>query len=266
MTTHKTEAGERGYAPIDGLDMYYEVHGTGRPLVLVPGGLMTIEMMGQLVPSLAETRQVVATELQGHGHTADIGRPLTYEQMADDVASLVRYLGFERADLLGFSMGGVVALRTALSHPDVVRKLVSVSANYTSFGEYPEIRELEATFDAESPVLARNRQAYANAAPTPSDWTALVDKMRDLLTGEAFDWTGAVAAMRVPTLVVVGDADVVSPAHALKMFALLGGATAETAMGRPSIAQLAVLPGTTHFTILQQAELLGAMVNGFLDA
>ena len=129
--------------------MYYEIHGAGSPLVLIPGGLMTIDMMGALLPSLAKTRQVIAVEPQGHGHTADIDRPLTYEQMADDIAALISYLGLERADVFGFSVGGGIALQTAIRHPDVVRKLVVASAPFRSDGEYPEIRALVASFHAE---------------------------------------------------------------------------------------------------------------------
>ena len=112
-TTHGTGR----YAPVNGLEMYYEIHGTGSPLILIPGGLMTIDMMGALLPSLAKTRQVIAVEPQGHGHTADIDRPLTYEHMADDIAALISYLGIERADVFGFSMGGGIALQTAIRHP-----------------------------------------------------------------------------------------------------------------------------------------------------
>ena len=152
MTTSTNERntdGKGSYAEVNGLKMYYEIHGTGKPLVLLPGGLMTIGMMGQIVPDLARTRQVIAVEVQGHGHTADIDRPLTYEHMADDIAALIKHLGLERADVFGFSAGGNVALQTAIRHPDVVRKLVVASAPSKSDGEYPEIRALMASFNAE---------------------------------------------------------------------------------------------------------------------
>ena len=123
----ETRTGKGSYAEVNGLEMYYEIYGTGKPLVLLPGGLMTIGMMGQILPDLARTRQVIAVEVQGHGHTADIDRALTYEQMADDIAALITHLGLEHADVFGFSSGGGIALQTAIRHPEVVRKLVVAS-------------------------------------------------------------------------------------------------------------------------------------------
>jgi pimeloyl-ACP methyl ester carboxylesterase len=130
------------YAEVNGLNMYYEVHGTGQPLVLLHGANMTIDAMGEVVPALAKTRQVIAVELQGHGHTADIDRPLSYEQMADDIAALLRHLGIEQADVFGYSMGGGVALQVAIRHPEVVRKLVVASVSYTSDGMHSELLEM----------------------------------------------------------------------------------------------------------------------------
>src|SRR5919197_3059936 len=173
--------GEGTYASVNGLDLYHEIHGSGNPLFLIPGGLMTIDMMGLIVPSLATTRQVIAIEPQAHGHTTDTDRPLSYEQMADDVVALMGHLGVERADVLGFSAGGGVALQAAIRHPNVVRKLVLVSATYRSDGEYPEIRALTSSFEADSPMLTANREAYIRAGGTPEGWAALVAKMRAAL-------------------------------------------------------------------------------------
>jgi len=264
-TNEKNTDGKGGYAKVHGLDMYYEIHGTGKPLVLIPGGLMTIGMMGQILPFLASTRQVIAVELQGHGHTADIDRTLTYEQMADDIAALIRHLGLDRADVFGFSAGGGVALQTAIRHPEVVRKLVVASAPSRSDGEYPEIRALMASFTGETSVLSPNREAYVRTAPKPEDWPQFVAKLRPLLTKD-YDWAENVAAIQAPTLIVVGDADTVLPAHAVEMFGLLGGGKADGAMGNLSNAQLAVLPGTTHFSILARIDLLLAIITPFLDA
>ena len=141
---------QAGYAPVNGLEMYYEVHGTGQPLVVLHGAYMTIGMMGEVVPRLAEARQVIAVELQGHGRTADVDRPLTYEQMADDVAALIGHLGIEQADLFGYSMGGAAALQVAVRHPEVVRKLVVASASYTSDGMHPELLEMIPTITPEA--------------------------------------------------------------------------------------------------------------------
>src|SRR5207245_11385420 len=161
----KITGGKGGYASVNGLEMYYEIHGTGQPLVVLPGGLMTIPMMGPILPSLASTRQVIAVELQAHGHTADIDRLLTYEQMADDVAALITHLGLERADVFGFSVGGGVALQTAIRHPEVVRKLVVISTAFASDGEYPEIHALEASFHPDAHFLSQLREAYVRIAP-----------------------------------------------------------------------------------------------------
>jgi pimeloyl-ACP methyl ester carboxylesterase len=253
------------YAAVNGLDMYYEMRGTGAPLVLIPGGLMTIAMMGPIVPTLAQTRQVIAVEPQAHGHTRDVDRPLTYEQMADDTAALISHLHLERADVLGFSAGGGVALQIAIRHPEVVRKLVVVSGTYRGDGEFAEIRAFTTAFDPDLPMLSANRDAYLSAAPTAGGWAPLVTKMRELLRQE-YDWSAEVAAIRAPTLIVVGDADTMPPAHAVELFGLLGGGTPASAMGAPSKAHLAVLPGTTHFRILHRLDLLLPILTAFLDS
>jgi len=264
-TNDRNTVGKGSFAEINGLKMYYEIHGTGKPLVLLPGGLMTIGMMGQILPSLASTRQVIAVELQAHGHTADIDRPLTYEQMADDVAALIKHLGLERADVFGFSVGAGVALQTAIRHSKLVRKLVVASVSFKSDGEYPEMKALEASFHPDAPFLSQLREAYVKIAPKLQDWPRLVAKMRQLLT-EHYDWTQDVAAIQAPTLIVIGDADTVRPAHAVELFELLGGGKAASAMGNLSNAQLAVLPGTTEFSLLARIDLLTAIIPPFLDA
>jgi len=259
------EATKSGYAPVNGLDLYYEIRGTGDPLVLLPGGLMTIALMGPIVPELAKSRQVIAVEPQAHGHTADIDRPLTYEQMADDTAALIGFLGLERADVFGFSAGGAIALQTAIRHPEAVRKLVVVSSPARSDGEYPEIRALMASFEPDMPMLSALREGYIRVAPIPAGWAPLIAKVRAAVT-EEYDWSGEIPAIHAPMLIVAGDADTLPPAHAAEMFELLGGGTAASAMGRPANAQLAVLPGTTHFSIMQRVDLLLAIINPFLDA
>jgi len=256
--------------------MYYEIHGTGKPLVLLHGGLATIDMMfGQLLPPLAQTRQVIAVELQAHGHTADIERPLSFELMADDIAALIKHLGLEHADLFGYSLGGGVALQTAIRHPEVVRKLVVASAPYKRDGWYPEVLAGMASMNAEAAeamVGSPVHQAYVSVAPKPEDWSALVAKLGQLLRQD-YDWSTAVAAIKAPTLLVIGDADSVRPAHTVEMFGLLGGGKAITsppervgAMGGLPNSQLAVLPGTTHFSILTRTDLLLPIITSFLNA
>lgn len=155
------------YAEVNGLNMYYEIHGTGRPLVLLHGAYMTIDAMGEVLPRLAETRQVVAVEQQGHGRTADIDRPITYEQMADDTAALLRHLGIDGADVFGFSMGGGVALQLAIRHPDLLRKLVVASASYTSDGMQPELHGMIPSITPEMFAGSPIEAAYVEVAPNP---------------------------------------------------------------------------------------------------
>jgi pimeloyl-ACP methyl ester carboxylesterase len=254
-----------GYAPVNGLEMYYEIHGTGRPLVVLHGAYMTIELMGKLVPELTRDRQVIAVEFQGHGHTADIDRPITYEQLADDTAALLRHLGIDNADIYGYSLGGGVALQLAIRHPALVRKLVVVSASYTSDGMYPEVL---AAIEQITPDLFAGtpwREAYDRTAPNPEAFSALVDKLKQLdLT--PFAWPAeAIRSIPAPTLIVIGDSDGTPPEHAAELFRLRGGGVFGDLAGLPA-AQLAVLPGTTHVGLLDRADWLLAMVPPFLDA
>jgi pimeloyl-ACP methyl ester carboxylesterase len=254
-----------GYAPVNGLRMYYEVHGTGRPLVVLHGSFMTIELMGKLIPELARSRQVIAVEFQGHGHTADIDRPVTYEQLADDTAALMRHLGISNADIYGYSLGGGVALQMAFRHPQLVRKLVIVSASYSRDGSYPE---MWSAIDQITPAMFDGtpwREAFDRVAPDPGAFPALVAKMTRL-DGTPFNWTAAaVQAVTAPTMIIIGDSDGTTPEHAVEMFRLRGGGVFGDLAGLPA-AQLAILPGTTHVGILERADWLVAMVQPFLDA
>jgi pimeloyl-ACP methyl ester carboxylesterase len=245
--------------------MYYEIHGSGRPLVVLHGAFMTIELLGKLVPELARTRQVIAVEMQGHGHTADIDRPLSYEALADDTDALLRHLAIEAADVYGYSLGAGVALQLALRHPARVRKLVLVSGSYTSDGLYPEVL---AGIEHIRPELFDGtpwRAAYDRVAPNPEAFPALIEKMKQLdLT--PFAWPKeAVQAIAAPTLIVIGDSDGTRPEHAVEMFRLRGGGRFGDLAGMPT-SQLAVLPGTHHVGILERADWLLAMVPPFLDA
>jgi pimeloyl-ACP methyl ester carboxylesterase len=262
-------APQTGYAPVNGLQMYYEIHGSGHPLVLLHGGFGTIETeFGQMLPLLAETRQVIAVELQAHGHTADIDRPLRFEQMADDVATLIEHLGLPHADLFGFSLGGGVALQTTIRHSELVRKLVVASTPYRRDGWYPEVLAgmgaMNAAGAAEAMLGSPMHEAYVSRAPNPDAWPTLVAKLGQLL-GEDYDWAADVAAIEAPTLVIVGDADSVRPAHAVELFELLGGGVPGDFAGVPH-ARLAVLPGTTHFGVLASSDQLLSLLTAFLDA
>jgi pimeloyl-ACP methyl ester carboxylesterase len=261
---------QTGYAPVNGLRMYYEVFGTGQPLVVLHGAYMTIETMGEIVPSLAESRQVIAVELQAHGHTADIDRPLTYEHMADDVAALLRHLGIEQADVFGFSTGGGVALQLAIRHPEVVRKLVVASASYTSDGMQPELLEMTPTITPEAFAGSPIEEAYLRTAPNPDDFPNLVTKLKRL-DMEPFAWPQEdIQGIEAPTLIIIGDSDAIRLEHAVEMFRLLGGGVMGDLAGLPK-SQLAVLPGTVHFippgsAVLDRADWLVWMITAFLDA
>ena len=258
------------YAEVNGLNMYYEVHGAGRPLVLLHGAYMTIDAMGEVLPRLAETRQVIAVELQAHGRTADIDRPLGYESMADDVAALLRHLGVGEADVFGFSMGGGAALQVAIRHPEVVRKLVVVSAAHTSDSMHPELLEMIPSITPEVFAGSPIEEDYLRKAPNPDDFPALVAKLQQL-DMEHFAWPPEeVRGITAPTLLIVGDSDAVRLEYAVELFRLLGGGVMGDLAGLPK-SQLAVLPGTTHFMppgsgILDRADWLLAMVPPFLDA
>jgi pimeloyl-ACP methyl ester carboxylesterase len=251
---------------VNGLDLYYEIHGTGQPLVLLHGGFGTVGMFSQILPILAASRQVIGVELQGHGHTADSDRPLRFELMADDVAALIAYLGHDKADVCGYSLGGGVALQTAIRHPDTVRKLVVVSAACKREGWYAEDLAGMAAVNAEAArgwIGSPMHQAYASVAPNPENWPTLADKTGQLLR-EDYDWSAAVAAIAAPTLIAIGDADGIRLPHAVEMFSLRGGGTATEPFGSPPDSRLAILPGTTHFTILSES--LATNMASFLDA
>lgn len=268
-TVNTTEMTKGKYADVNGLKMYYEIHGRGKPLVLLHGGLGTIGMFEQILPALAETRQVIAVELQGHGHTADINRPLSFEQMADDLAVLIKQLGFDHANLFGYSLGGGVALQTAIRHPKVVRKLVVLSAVCKSDGWYPEVRAGMRSINAEVAkgwVGSPMHQAYVSVAPNPEGWPTLATKVGQLV-GQDYDWSKDVSAIQAPTMIVVGDADAVRTAHAVEFFELLGGGKKDAGWDGSGMsnARLAILPATTHYNIIF-SPMLASIVTLFLDA
>jgi pimeloyl-ACP methyl ester carboxylesterase len=258
------------YAEVNGLNIYYEIHGTGQPLVVLHGAYMTIDAMGEVVPALAETRQIIAVELQGHGRTADIDRPLSYEQMADDIAVLLRHLVIEKADVFGYSMGGGVALQVAIRHPEVVKKLVVASASYTSEGMHPELLEMIPTLTPEAFAGSPIEEAYLRTAPNPDDFPTLVAKLKRL-DMEPFAWPPEdIRGIAAPTLLIVGDSDAIRLEHAVELFQLLGGGVMGDLAGLPK-SQLAVLPRTTHFVppgsaVLDRADWLLSMIPPFLDA
>lgn len=243
-----------GYADVNGLHMYYEVHGTGEPLVMLHGGMTTIEDFAAVLPSLSASRQVIAFERQGHGHTADIDRPFTMEHWADDTAALLDHLNIDQVDVFGYSTGGSVALAFAMRHPQRLRKLVVVSGIYNAQGYPPEIMEglKHATAEAMPPIM---QEMYASVAPHPENWAKLVAKSVEsaaTFKGWSAEQMGSIQS---PTLVMLGDSDIVLPEHALEMSRIIPG------------TNLAVLPQTDHIQILfDRAEWVASMTNTFLDA
>jgi len=264
-----TTAPKTGYAPVNGLKLYYEIHGTGEPLILLHGGVGATGMFDAILPLLSNTRRVIAVDLQAHGRTADIDRPLTFEAMADDIAALLKHLGIEKADVMGYSIGGGVALRTAVRHPEVVRKLVLVSTAFRQDGWYPEIVAGMSQMGAAAAEPMKQTpmyQLYARIAPRPADWPVLLTKLGDLVRKD-YDWSKDVAAIKAPTLLVFGDADAVRPAHAVPFFELLGGGKKDGGWDGSGVsnARLAILPGLTHYNIFSSPS-LPATVTPFLDA
>ena len=256
------------YADVNGIKLYYEIHGTGRPLILLHGGLGAIEMFGPNLPALAGGRQVIGVDLQGHGRTADIDRPLSTALMADDIAALITHLKLERPDLMGYSLGGGVALLVAVRHPELVGRLVIISTPIKRSAFYPDILAQQGQVGAAAAEAMKQtpmHQLYASIAPRPEDWPRLLGKIGDAMKDD-FDLSKEVAAIKAATLVVAGDADIFPPAHAVEVFGLLGGGKRDggwDGSGRPT-SRLAILPGLTHYAIFS-APALASTVIPFLD-
>jgi pimeloyl-ACP methyl ester carboxylesterase len=254
------------YVSVNGLELYYEIHGTGQPLVLLHGAFSAIgTSFGNVLPQLAETRQVIAFEMQAQGHTADLDRPLSMEQMADDTAATLRELGIENADFFGFSMGGGVALQVAIRHPGVVRKLVLASVTYKLDGLHPGLMEGLAEMKPEMMFGSPWHEEYMRIAPRPEDFATLFAKKTQMNRQVRDLPAEAIEAIEAPTLLIIGDSDIVRPEHAVEMFRLLGGGVMGDLVGLPK-SRLAVLPGTTHATLVDRGDWLASMVGEFLDA
>jgi pimeloyl-ACP methyl ester carboxylesterase len=265
-----TEGEARGnYVSLNGLKMYYEVQGKGMPLVLLHGGLADTGMFSQLLPALEGYCQTISVDLQWHGRTADIDRPMSFEQMADDIAALINHLELETVDVLGYSLGGGVALQTTLRHPKLIRKAVLVSTPFKSEGWYPEVRAGMRAMNAEAAkamVGSPPHKVYVNIAPRPDDWPMLVTRVGGLIS-QQYDWSKEIPDIRVQVMVVAGDADAVRTSHAVQFFELLGGGQADAGWDGSNMpnARLAILPGTNHYNILF-SPLFTSIVLPFLEA
>ncbi|MEU7758510.1 MULTISPECIES: alpha/beta fold hydrolase [Micromonospora] len=272
MTTaqrDETQAPGR-YADVNGVHLYYETHGEGRPMILLHGGLTSGEMFAPILPTLAATHQVIVVDLQGHGRTADVDRPLDMALMADDVAALIDHLGLDRPDVVGFSLGGGVALHTGFRHPEKVGRLVAASAHIRRDAVYPELLAQQGQVGAAAAEYMKDTpmyELYQRVAPRPEDFPRLLDKIGEAMRTD-FDFTEQVRALRVPTLVVAADADMAPPSHFVEVFGLLDGGRRDggwTGEGRPAGGHaLAILPGLTHYDI-DQSPLFAAVTLDFLD-
>lgn len=257
-----------GRAAVNGVELYYEIHGEGAPLVMLHGGVNPSELFGAPLAAMAQTHKVIAIHMRGHGFSTDTDAPWTYEQMADDVAALLGELDLGKADVMGWSMGGGVAYQTAIRHPDLVGKLIVISKNVRSDGNFPEV---QAAFEAMPGMAAQIGQAVGQsplATLYPDiDWETMFRK-----TGEmnqiAYDWSADVAKIAAPTLLIFSDADMLRPEHMVEIYKLLGGGTRDAGVdgsARPTPNQLAIIPGTTHYNLVLKAT--GAVtdyVNAFL--
>ena len=254
-----------GYADVNGLHMYYEVRGEGQPTLVLHGAYMSTDSMGPFIEDLAKSRKVIAMDLQGHGRTADIDRPIEYEQMADDAAALMDTLGVAQADVFGYSMGGGVAYQLAIRHPEKVRRLAAASATYKTDAMYPELVAMISGITPEAFAGSPMEAEYKKLAPKPEDFPKLVAKLVKLDTTPQ-DWpVAAIKGIKAPTLVISADADVIRPEHSLELYRLRGGAPSPDFMSAPDV-QLAVLPGTTHLGVMmERAGLVATFVIDFFD-
>src|SRR2546425_11555303 len=255
-------------AEVNGIELGYQIFGTGSPLVLLHGGFGSVEMFGPNVELLAAGHRVIGVDLQSHGRSPVADRPMRFETMADDIAALMRQLKLERAAIMGFSLGGAVGLRTAIQHPELVERLVLVSTVFKRTGWYPEMR---AGMDAMGPETAGflmqspMYQAYQQIAPRVDDWPVLVKQLTEALKID-YDWSAAIPGLSMPVMLVVGDADGIPPSHAVEFFGLLGGGKRDANWDRSGMThhRLAILPGLTHYDI-NVAPALSAAVMPFLQ-
>src|SRR6266704_5093026 len=242
--TNTTNHSAGNYAAVNGISLYYEIHGTGKPLIMLHGGFGSFEMFSTLSPALALSHQVIGVDLYGHGRTALTDRPLRFEHLAGDIVGLIEHLGLEKADLLGFSLGGAVALQTAIRHPERVNKLVVISTPFKRTGWHPEIQAGMTSITPEFFIGTPIHDAYISVAPKPEDFPRFVAKMREAMSQD-YDWTELVSSLRTPTLIVAGDSDALPPSHSVEFFSLLGGGRSDAGWNGENLiqSQLAILPG-----------------------
>jgi pimeloyl-ACP methyl ester carboxylesterase len=248
---------------VNGMRMYYEVSGKGDPLIVLHGAYMNIPQMGAIIPRLAKTHKVYALELQGHGRTTDIDRPITYPNLADDVAAFMNAVGLKKADVFGYSMGAATGLQFAIRHPDKLNKLVAASGGYDARGWQPAFREFIPKMTVEMFVAMPFAKEYRKLAANPEGFPELARKLI-AIEKEPMEWEAGVKTIKSPVLIITGDADVATLEHSVAMFRLLGGGEMGD-MGKPlSPSRLAVLPATSHTAVITQVDLLHGVIEPFL--
>ncbi len=261
-------ATKSGYVDANGVNYFYSIYGEGEPLLLLHGGLGSIDMFAPLLPILAAGRQVIGVDLQGHGRTALGDRPISLIDMGDDMAAILEALGYDQVDALGYSMGAGVAFRLAVQHPETVRRLALVSAGFAQDGFYPEMLPMQAQVGAamadamkETPMY----KSYVAVAPKPEDFPKLLDRMGELMR-TPFNWAEDVKTLKMPVMLVYGDSDMYRPEHIVEFYHLLGGGLRDAGWMREHMSQnrLAILPGLTHYDIFL-APALAHTVRPFLD-
>jgi len=253
-----------GYVEVDGVNYYFEVHGTGEPLLLLHGGLGSIGMFGPVLTRLAEHRQVIGVDLHGHGRTTLGDRPIRYIDMGNDVAAVLTELGHEQVDVLGYSLGGGVALRLAVQHPERVHRLVIASAGFAQDGFHPEMLPMQAQVGAEMADAMKDTpmyRSYAALAPQPEDFPKLLDRMGELMR-TPYDWSEDVKTLRMPVLLAYGDSDMFRPEHIIEFYELLGGGLKDAGWNRENMSQnrLAILPDLTHYEMFFAPALVDAVL------
>ena len=254
-----------GKVPVGGAEIHYEIHGDGPPLVLLHGGVDPSQTFGAPLAAMARTHKVIAIHLRGHGFSTDSDAPWSSELMADDVASVLRQLGIGKARFMGYSLGAAIALQVAIRHPELVEKLVSVSVAFSTEGDYPEVRQAFAQMTGMAATIGQQLAASPLAQLYPGvDWETMMRKTAEM-NQDKRDWTEAIKAIQAPTLLVFADADSIRPEHMVEFWKLLGGGQRDAGLDgsqRPA-SQLAIIPGTTHYSLIQ-SPLLTEVATAFL--
>jgi len=245
----------KGYAAVNDVELYYEIHGSGPPLIMLHGGVTPSEMFGAPLAEMAKTHKVVALHARGHGLSTDSNRPWSFETFADDVAAVMAHLGIEKASVMGYSSGALVALQTAVRHPQRIDRLIVISTAFRTDGYYPEVLKAFEQMPSAASTLGASVSASPLAAMYPSvNWETVFRKTGEL-ANRHHDWSAAVAAIEAPTLLVFADADAMRPEHIVEFYKLLGGGQREAGFDGSlrSPNRLAIIPNTTHYTLLGAA-------------